>query len=393
MSREGDGFFDGAFFQREEAKDENGWSMVCTTKFLCSTQKAEPDDSPGSQRADDESVALTDADGFEVDIVENMTCDDAAPGGRRLEDACAAEVYGVVVSVEDLAGRAASPRRDVAALWRRLEESPAEEELSTAICEVSATVTKTLAPSPAPSGAPTDAAAIARPHGYARKPDGGTCLFSHAEAIAAADVRPRTRTDAAAVARPHGYARKPVRSTRLFSDAATIAAADVRARTWADAAPSPAPTATRKSDSFARFRADPEADAASELSSRTRADAAAIAGAHGDARKSDSFTRFRADPEADAAADPRADGRADARALARAVAAADVVAVGSPAPASEVLFFFDFDDGTGTGYGQSTTDVMDDVPKLTGSKSRTLGAWLRIDAYDGAYILMIGGGQ
>ena len=100
---------------------------------------------------------------------------------------------------------------------------------------------------------------------------------------------------------------------------------------------------------------------------------------------------------------------------------------GSPAPTSEVLFFFDFDDGTGTGYGQSTTDIvngwtisdtygsskttgpfgtparyfgglhgfeMDDVvPKLTGSKSRTMGAWLRIDAYDGAYILMIGGGD
>jgi hypothetical protein len=62
MSREGDGFFDGAFFQ-----------------FLCSTQKAEPDDSPGSQRADDESVTLTDADGFEVDIVEVAQARKEAP--------------------------------------------------------------------------------------------------------------------------------------------------------------------------------------------------------------------------------------------------------------------------------------------------------------------------
>ncbi|KAH8074595.1 6-phosphogluconolactonase [Aureococcus anophagefferens] len=100
------------------------------------------------------------------------------------------------------------------------------------------------------------------------------------------------------------------------------------------------------------------------------------------------------------------------------------------APTSEALFWFDFDDpsgGTDTGYGDAFVDAsgnghaisdssgssrttgpfgtparflgalhgfaLDDVaPALAGAGPRTLGAWLRIDAFDGGYALEIGGG-
>ncbi|KAH8054242.1 hypothetical protein JL722_8974 [Aureococcus anophagefferens] len=94
----------------------------------------------------------------------------------------------------------------------------------------------------------------------------------------------------------------------------------------------------------------------------------------------------------------------------------------------ELVFWFDFDDGSMTGYDQPTFDgsangyaisetygaslntgpfntparffggehgfAMDDVvPELTGDAPRTLGAWLRFDKFDGAYVLEVGGGD
>ena len=94
----------------------------------------------------------------------------------------------------------------------------------------------------------------------------------------------------------------------------------------------------------------------------------------------------------------------------------------------ELVFWFDFDDGSMTGYDQPTFDgssngyaisetygaslntgpfntparffggehgfAMDDVvPELTGDAPRTLGAWLRFDNFDGAYVLEVGGGD
>ncbi|KAH8048257.1 hypothetical protein JL722_12662 [Aureococcus anophagefferens] len=611
MSREGDGFFDGAFFQREEAKDENGWSMVCTTKFLCSTQKAEPDDSPGSQRADDESVALTDADGFEVDIVEvaqarkeapardartsdggvlgdyglgayggyprrskagtrtrrvssgllavpcvlivvllglllwlllprvdlfakhdddaaapafptvaptvafvtievawtaaddlgcdgvangggerlaeafvaaalavdpasvsNMTCDDAAPGGRRLEDACAAEVYGVVVSVEDLAetyGITARPDAASDAAAVAVADGDSGQPVGGARLRADAAAD---AASLIRADAPTNSGAVALADGDPWKPFGSSRVFSNTEADAATVVRADAATDSGAVPGADGDSGQSIRSSRLCTDAATDAATVVRADAAtdsgavagadgdsgqsirsacvrADAAAAPRPVArffsdaaantaselgsrawtdataiaradrdTWKSISSSRVRSDPEANAASELGSGAWTDASAVASADGYARESDSSTYFRSDSEANAASKLGSSARADTKALAStdghsreplsgtcfcSDSEANAAAVVRPRTRTDAAAISSAHGDARKPISSSrvrsdaeayAAAVMDDVvPKLTGSKSRTLGAWLRIDAYDGAYILMIGGGD
>ncbi|KAH8048256.1 hypothetical protein JL722_12661 [Aureococcus anophagefferens] len=303
--------------------------------------------------------------------VSNVTC--AVVPGRRLDDAAprrcagAVERYSVVVVVRDLVSADAAD--DAAGLYeQRLVESFADDELDT-ICDVSATVLATRAARPA-AGDPGDlggagARADARADGDAREPHGS----ARARADAGADVASEL-------------------GSRTWADAAAVAGADGRRRASA------APTACDDSGAWHKngapskdcdwVRSHPPRCAAVGWDGAVAA--AACRGACGCSRPPTARRRRGAllvrlrRPE-------RRHGHGLRRRVRRRV---------GQRPRDLRLVGLEPDDGArdaarflGALHGFALDDV---APALAGAGPRTLGAWLRIDAFDGGYALEIGGG-
>jgi len=354
---------------------DNGTLVANGTGFVANGTSAAPCDGvplAGGGAVEARYVALA----LAIDPVSNVTC--AVVPGRRLDDAAprrcagAVERYSVVVVVRDLVSADAA---DAAAdlYEQRLVESFADDELDT-ICDVSATV---LAARPAP-GDPGDPGAALAP-GLTPAP-----TATPGNPTAAPTATPTPEPSPAPAATPGSPTASPVFAPRP-SPAPTAATA-----------PSAAPTACDDSGAW-----------------------------HKNGAPSKDCDWVRSHPPRCAAV-----GWDGAVAAAACRGACGCSRPPTAAPTSEALFWFDFDDpsgGTDTGYGDAFVDAsgsghaisdssgssrtagpfgtparflgalhgfaLDDVaPALAGAGPRTLGAWLRIDAFDGGYALEIGGG-